>query len=281
MNEARDTKWHFYKGFYVSSVAPHETVDATAVKNKRSLGMRWTSDFDTGQETAWWYIIKDRPFDIFDIKAKRRYEIKKGAKNFEVGKIDPEEYEEELFDVFKRSMRGYPSKDRPANYKDSFFKFAKAVKAEKNIQIIYGAFFKETKELCGFLHIPTYPEWAALSMMKTDPEYEKYGINAALIYQVLLDYNDRLAGEYYLCDGQRTINHKTNFQDYLEKYFLFRKAYCKLNIKYTFLFGAAIKIIYPFRVIFEKFDFIKTVHIINALLKMEECSQKCKKKEEI
>lgn len=39
---------------------------------------RWTSSFDCGHETNWWYVIKDTPFDINELKKKRRYEIRKG-----------------------------------------------------------------------------------------------------------------------------------------------------------------------------------------------------------
>jgi len=127
-----------------------------------------------------------------------------------------------------------------------------------------------------YVHIPTYKQWAALSSMKTDPQYERKGVNAALIYQILLDYNKRLSKGFYLSDGQRLISHKTNFQDYLEKYFLFRKAYCKINVKYSIVIECLVAAAYPFRRIFYRLDYIKFFHELNSLLKMEECARKCK-----
>ena len=77
----------------------------------------------------------------------------------------------------------------------------------------------------------------------------------------------------YVCDGARNINHETAYQDYLEKYFGFRKAYCKLNIAYNPKIGWIVKCLYPLRGIFKKFDSIKIVHLINGVLKMEEYSR--------
>ena len=47
------------------------------------------------------------------------------------------------------------------------------------------------------------------------------------------------------CDGARSFRHQTIFQDYLEKYFGFRKAYCRLHIKYKWYINIAVKLLYP------------------------------------
>lgn len=74
--------------------APHEKVNLKPIGDgsiwklqEKVLLARWTSEFDCSYETNWWYIIKDTPFDIANMKAKRRYEINKGLKNFDVLEI--------------------------------------------------------------------------------------------------------------------------------------------------------------------------------------------------
>ena len=79
------------------------------------------------------------------------------------------------------------------------------------------------------------------------PESEKFAINAAMVAGILDYYQDRFDGKFYINDGSRAIRHETAFQDYLEKYFDFRKAYCKLNVKYKSYIGVAVKLLYPFR----------------------------------
>ena len=91
-----------------------------------------------------------------------------------------------------------------------------------------------------------------LLMQKTDPVYEKYRSNAALVDCMLNDWNEKLkSGEVYITNGSRSIKHETNFNAYLEKYFGFRKAYAKLRIVYRFPFGIVVKVLKPFIKLFE------------------------------
>lgn len=49
-----------------------------------SLRATYTSSFDIQEEIPWWYVILDTPFDLSQLNAKRRCEITKGNRNFEV-----------------------------------------------------------------------------------------------------------------------------------------------------------------------------------------------------
>ena len=69
-----------------------ESIDAQIGNNRFYVAE--TCD-DCGYETNWWYVVKDTPFDLNSLKAKRRYEINKGIKNFEVIDIDPKNYSED------------------------------------------------------------------------------------------------------------------------------------------------------------------------------------------
>ena len=97
--------WRYYNHALISTCEPHE--ECYLPKKKIDFGeiggyalfARWTSEFDCGKETSWWYVIKDTPFDISKLKAKRRYEINKGKKNFEVKRIRALDYSEQLFEV--------------------------------------------------------------------------------------------------------------------------------------------------------------------------------------
>lgn len=111
-------------------------------------------------------------------------------------------------------------------------------------------------------------------MQKTNPEYEKYALNAALVEKVVSHYQDFLTYGGVICDGARSINHETAFQDYLEKYFGFRKAYCKLHVVYNPRVKWLIKLLYPFRKILQQFDNIGIVHWANAVLEMEKIVRK-------
>lgn len=266
--------WHYYNHAMIPDCAPHEKIDMSCLEDgsiwkyrKSTFFVRWTTDFDCGYETNWWYIIKDQPFDISFLKAKRRYEINKGKRYFDIKLIDPSKYREKLYDVQVAAFSAYPEKYRPTVNKEQFFNSIN----NWDKYIVYGAFHKETGELCGYSLLKKINDLCIdFSVQKTNPEFERYAINAALIAKILDDHNEFLSNGGYICDGTRSVNHETKFQDYLEKYFDFRKAYCKLHIEYNLKIKWIIYFLYPFRFLLNKFDNFGVVHQLNAVLKMEE-----------
>jgi hypothetical protein len=266
--------WKYYNHAAIQSTAPHVNVDTKCVHDGliwqldgSPLLARWTSDFDCGSETSWWYVIKDNVFDLRALKSKRRYEINKGNKNFDVKIIDPKQYKEEIFYCQVQAFSVYPKKYRPAVVHDEFVKSID----DWDEYIAYGAFCKSDGKLSGYALIKKVDErYISFDVQKTIPEYEKLGVNFALVYEILVSQEEFLKNGGYICDGARSISHETNFQDFLEKYFEFRKAYCKLHVKYKPKIAQMVKILYPFKKILRSFDGIKIVHKINAILKMEE-----------
>lgn len=114
--------WHYYNHAMIPSVWPHENVDLRPIEDGSiwkvrdggaPLLARWTSDWDCREETEFYWCIKDDGFDIAKLKAKLRYEINKGKKNFETRIIDPREYVDEIYSVYLDSLKGYPASVRP------------------------------------------------------------------------------------------------------------------------------------------------------------------------
>lgn len=266
--------WTYYNHAMIPSTPPNITPDLTPLKDgtiwrldkRRSLLARWTTDFDCSKETNWWYVIADKPFNLQSIKAKRRYEINKGLNNFEVHKINPIDYAEDIYEVQVAAFSAYPEKYRPTVNHDSFVENVSRWQKEN----VYGAFHKESGKLCGYSYITIKPSFINFDVLKTIPYYEKFGLNAALVYRLVDDYDELLSNGGFICDGERSINHETAFQDYLEKYFNFRKAYCTLNIVYNPKIKWLVKTLYLFRKVLLKLDNINLIHLVNALLKMED-----------
>lgn len=262
--------WKYYNHALIPTTEPHE--NCIFPKSERAfwkiggypLFARWTSNFDCGYETNWWYVIKDTPFDISELKAKRRYEINKGKKNFTVRRIVATDYPNEILEVTKNAFLSWPEKYRPAIDEDVFRKTL----YQWNNVMIYGAFDIENNRLSGYAYLTEYKGHLEFNMLRVIPECERLGINAAICSTILEDNNSRFNGKWYINDGARSIRHETAFQDYLEKYFGFRKAFCELNIKYRFPIGICIKIIYPFRKHIH--NETKIGNMVCSLLKMEE-----------
>ena len=234
--------WQYYKHCVISRLAPHETPNLKPIEDgsiwhidgKRPIMARYTTNWDCGYDTGWWNTIKDSPFDISALKTKRRYEITRALRFFDVKEIEPLEYIEALSEVQEQAFSAYPPKYRPKFDKNIFKKRletrSKQVAANKGR--LFGAFERQTNKLVGFNFIDIHSTYIHMASQKTNPAFEKYGLNAALVYGMLESCKDELSRGIYINDGSRSISHETHFQDYLEKYFGFRKCYSKLKIAY-------------------------------------------------
>ncbi len=278
-----NVNWKYYNHAIIPDCAPHEVVDTTPIKNGSiwktgggyPLLARWTTDFDCGEATEFWYVIKDDTYDIQSLKAKRRYEITKARRFFEVRRIDPIEFSEELFKVQIAAFEAYPEKYRPTVNHDLFVEQCKEWNG-----FCFGAFLKDeegnsTEELCGYSYLLLNEKCINFSVQKTKPLYECKGVNAALVDGILCFFSEALEDGAYICDGARSISHETEFQNYLEKYFGFRKAYCKLHVAYRPCIKWLVPILFGARNILKKFDNIGLIHLINSVLIMEEIKRKC------
>lgn len=236
---------------------------------------RWTSNYNQDTQSEWYYCIKDSPFKLDELKSKQRYEINKGRKYFNISTICPQDYVEEIYRIQVEAFKAYPKEYRPElNYES-----VKAeILSEWNDKIIFAAFEKETGKMvsyCIFKKKETYIEW---SVLKSIPEYEKFKVNAAIIAASLEYFNDDLIKGLYIHGGEKNISHQTNFQNYLEYLFGFKKVYCRLHILYRPGIAQIVQILYPFRKMLRRFHF-KIIHNINSVLLMEEIVRKQKANE--
>lgn len=263
--------WRYYNHAAIPSTPPHIDVDLTPLQNSDIWKLdgspklaRYITDYDCGYETSWWYVIKDTPFDLSTLKAKRRYEINKGNKNFDVREIIPPQHIDDIFKIQVASYALYPSKYRPIVDYD---KLQQDI-LNWNFYKVYGAFDNVENSMVGYAILNKKDNYIDFLVLKVIPEFERRGCNAAVVFKILDDHKDFLR-DGYICDGARNISHETAFQDYLEKYFEFRKAYCHLHIEYNPKMKIAVKFLYPLRNLLNKMDSIKIIHSINGVLKME------------
>lgn len=245
-----DSRWHLYQGALVWNGNPRETAPTReaaheAVRESGAMFARWTTDFDCGYPTEWWYCIKDTPFDLQKISAKHRYVIKQGLKNFEIRLIENlKEYAEDIFKVDLSAFAVYPALYRPVLNRERQLELYHSWEGKYRV---FGAFSRDTNELCGYARLLEKEHQIIFEQQKTIPAMEKLQVNAALVYAVVMHYNDRLSSDFYIVDGERNIKHETNFFHYLIKYFEFRLAYCRLNIEYNNRMRLIINLLYPFR----------------------------------
>lgn len=267
--------WKYYNHALVQNCAPHETPNINEIKdelknNKKALFARWTTDWDCGHETEWWYIIKDNSFSQDELSKSSRKNINRALKNIIVKRINPKEYIDELWNTYTEAIVKYSNIDNKENEEN----FKNKIKKNQNENEEYwGAFFKENNKLIGYKICRVYKDYVEMNVSKYSTEYLKYRTSDGLNFWVLDHYlNNR--NIKYIINGSRSINHVTNVQEYYIEHFNFRKAYCKLKIKYRWYIKIIIDLIYPFRNILKKKN-NGFMHRINAVLKMEEIRRSC------
>ena len=263
-------KWKYYNHAVISDTAPHEEADTESMRDEKvfwakwhnAIFARWTSDFDCGVETEWWYIIKDTPIDLESMDSKVRKHIRQSLKKLRVEKIDPKKYAVALSKVHADACsryENYTGQISPEDFTDD----------NDGCVDYWGAFCLETGEMAGYMKCHRYEDYVNTDVSKFSPFHLNLRPSDALHYTVINYYiND--GGYRYISSGSRNISHVTNVQDYKIKTFGFRKAYCKLHIEYNPKVRTLVKLMYPFRGILKKLDFIGIVHNVNAVMKMEE-----------
>ena len=275
-------KFVYYNHSYIPAIPeipigcqlPFRKVEASADEQNFAFFASYITEFDCSEQTDWWFTIKDSEYDLSKLNSKKRYEITKAKKFCDSKKIKPLEYEADLFEVFCKSFEGYTTVERPKNIiRKDFHNNIISMTNDKYCDV-YGCFYRETERLVGFLVMYRREHIYGLTQLKTIPEYEKYNSNFSLLDAMLSDCNEQLINHtLIISNGSRTIRHQTNFNDFLEKYFGFRKAYAKLVIVYRFPFGAIVSVLRPFMRFLEKTKnpFLYNVY---SVLRMDLCKYK-------
>ena len=273
-----NNEWEYYNHALVPTLLPHIDPDISWMKDsdrwkeyaggKMPLFARWVSDFDCSEETEWWCIIKDTPFDIMSLKSNRRSLITRGLKRVDVKVIIPADYAEQMSNILVKEWKYYDDSYEEGNDRqkltDDFKKLT--MKNLGNAEYL-GAFLKDTDTMIGYAIYNLFDDWIEYSVVKTDPEYLNTQVNAALAYFGVERY--MRPGIKYIHGGWRTMIHESNYQEYLMKNFGFRKAYCKLHIEYRPLMQIAVNVLYPLRGMIKKVK-NKWIYTVWCALQQEE-----------
>jgi hypothetical protein len=263
--------WKFYNHAAIPTTQPHEDVDMAPLKDGTIWKMpgkpilaRWTSDFDCGYETNWWYVIKDAPIVPEELSSHSRKHIRQGLRKCNIKKISSCSYAEELYECSHAAFTKYENATNECS-KGQFIK-----NCQNNTEFVYWAGFqKESGKLIGYLVVRENKNTAEILTAKFNTDYLNTHISDALYFTVI-NYCILDKGMKYVSSGQRNINHVTYTQEYKEQTLGYRRAYCKLNIKYRLPVRIVVNVLYPFRIQLKKLDHIGIVHQLLAVMKMEE-----------
>lgn len=206
--------------------------------------VRNTFDFDCKEETDFWYLIKDSFGGMEEHSQNERKKLRHALRSFDFQLVDKELVRQKGYPIIKATYVDYNISDRDMNEK-IFNEYLDKCKGNHDF---WGAFDVETQEMVGFCEVRVWDGACEYGLIGFDPIYKHnatypyYGF----FYKMNEYYLDNQKFRY-VADGARSITEHSNIQPFLEKNFNFRKAYCKLKIKYKWWFGAIVRVLLPFR----------------------------------
>lgn len=277
----KNNKWKYYNHAAIPTCAPHELADITPILDgsiwkKNFFGSRlaktplfaiYTETFNQECETLYWYIIKESPFLFDELDKKYKKHVNKAFERTYVKLIDKTEYIEELYEVYEAAYRNYRAADNELS-KENFIEGVLRDERE-----YWAAFSKETDEMAGWMSCENHGDWTETASAKYHPERQSYNRPSDVLHYAVLSHYLNELGQKYVCSGSRNINHVTNVQDYKEKNWKFKRAYCKLRVVYNPKIGWLVKCMYPFRKFLLKLDTFSIIHQLNGVLRLEECNR--------
>ncbi len=198
-------------------------------------------DFDCGQETSFWYVIKDSFGGMEELSSKMRNQVKKCFKTMRIAQLSPEELKEQGYNVFIEATNSYKIKAVPPTREEFNRRIDYSVEND-----YWGCFDIESNQLVAFCMNAVSDESCEYRTMKAIPAYQKQYAYYGLIYEMNRYYLEERKLKY-VNDGGRSITNHSNIQPFLIEKFNFRKAYCYFDMHYKWWLGIAVKILYPFR----------------------------------
>lgn len=245
------SNYHLYKGAWIDSRAPHNSqqMDTKSIKtllDKGGVIVRNTYDFDSDRITSFWYVIKDSFGGIDELSSKKRNQVRKSLKTYAFRRVTAEEVLAVGLPIFQEACMSYKVKAEVVTEAGFQKRIAECEKGGRSEY--WCAYRKDTNEPVALAINTLYEDCCEYNTLKCKPSamhnstYPYYG----LIFEMNRYYLDELKLRY-VNDGARSITNHSNIQPFLIDTFHFRKAYCKLQIKYKWWFGLLVKMLFPFR----------------------------------
>lgn len=240
--------FYLYRHTWIS--APHFSEQLSdeycdALLKQGGWMVRNTYDFDQQEPSDFWYIIKDSFGGMEELSTDDRNQVRRALSRLEYKIIEKNSLVDQGYEIIKKAYDSFMVKDRTMNRRT----YDRLLQSwDESVYDFWGAFDKNDGSLVGFAAVRLFDAGCFYDMVTFYPEY-KHNLTYPY-YGIFYKLNEYYLGErelQYVTDGSRSITEHSNIQPFLIQKFKFRKAYCKINIRYRWWFGVIVKTLYPFR----------------------------------
>lgn len=243
-------KYSVYKHCLVWNGKPSEELESLNEKEAQKLLKEYNAwmyrniyNWDCGRKTNFWYIIKDNYcWENYGKKTKKY--IEKANARFQYKLIDKELLKQQGYAVYEKAYSHYKIND---GFHETEEDFIARINNMTPFHQIWGAIDKETGALEAYSICRFDDTICTYESSKANPEflpkyYIMYGLYDARDQYYL--YDKKLE---YVVSSARSISEHSNIQSFLVEKLNYKRVYCELKLHYTYWFGLAVKILYPFR----------------------------------
>ena len=266
MIKYRDIEWALYHQVLIPEVPPHRTVNISVEearslqRDSRAYFVRWTSNWDCGRETEFWYVIKDGSSSLEELSGNTRSKVRRGLKHCKVKKVDAQYLAANAYGVYAKAFERYEDYKRPVE---------KAVFQRQMSELEYGkawefwGVWNRDDELIAYSQNRIQESVCNYATVKFDPQHLRLYPSYALFFEMNKHYlNDRNVD--YVNDGARALSHDTKIQSFLIQKFKFRKSFCILHVVYRADIKFLVDILFPIRRVFynTKFSFAAKLAVL-------------------
>ncbi len=209
---------------------------------------RWTGPEQTQVNQQAFYAVVCKTYTpLGKLTSKRRHEISKGLNNCRAEIIDPIDYADQAYEVYKKAVKKY--KKRPVSVDEFNSQFYIYSGYEEIIQY-WGVFYGT--QMVAFAKVLLFDKKEAnISVARFDPAFLQYYPSYALFHKIN-EYYLELKGFDYVNDGFKSIYHDTYIQKFLINKFGFEQYPLVLHIRCKPYVSLFLRLSIPFRSLFEK-----------------------------
>lgn len=249
IDELKD-KYENYRHALIWNGAIHEEPQLSEAEAKLLIGnstswmLRNLYDFDSKEETTFWYIIKDSYSESEYTKKVRKY-IEKANDKFDIRRISRARMINQGYNVYDKAHEHYSVDDGFRLNKDGFLREIQGMNDDE--YEFWGCIDKETGILQAYCVCHVQDEMCWFKYSRANPEflpkfYPMYGLYDARHKYYLQERHLK-----YVLTSARSITEHSNIQNFLIEKFGYRKAYCRIRIYYRPWLKAIVTLLYPFR----------------------------------
>ena len=114
--------WRLYKSTWIFLEESKEELlsseEANALLKERGLMVRNTYDFDTKEETSFWFIVKDHLENISELPFSARRNIRRALRFYNIRKINVNEFSEKALPIINSAQKSYKVKSKVTSKKE-------------------------------------------------------------------------------------------------------------------------------------------------------------------